>query len=269
MVLFTHVEISAEETGPEGSALERVTEKLAAGLTNQTGLTVEEGKTVEEAYEVSVWPAGRKIIKGKPSTGMGNSFEEAVHNAAKDMEGGYNKKGIAVKARRKVEVPYFTVDVVARGLTKEALLQELDRKAKALRGRYGDRIAGQPECVHYRVIHTTADYYASKGIPVELSQEKFVKVGASNESLEAAEKDAGKAGKQVKSTVYEATHAIRIYGMKDQKEAQGMGAVAYVSLAAAAPEVSAPREERRGRIHAPGSPAGRMPYESRSITHLL
>ena len=258
MGLTERLEITADVEGNEDLLPGRIQGALADQLERRSGLT---SVAVVSTNYVATVKVG-KVLKTE-KTGAGADLPSAIQAAS----GGdsYNRKDIHVAVTQEVEIPYFTVAVAARALSSDAVLQDIERQVRDLSRRFGARVATDPENVRYSVTHTKADYKEAGGLPSTLSRDKTIRRGTSRTSLDDAVKAAGPKPEKAKSTVFEATQNIKVYGTAEKAET-----AAKQSVVPTGRELAATGTSHRSRdYHSPGSPAGRMPVYAMPQTNLF
>ncbi|MEK6963269.1 MAG: hypothetical protein AABX70_02490 [Nanoarchaeota archaeon] len=285
--------ISASVTGPhepaqEGarSVLELVTEELDKKLKAQTGLDFEDSQLISQTFSVVVQPL--EAVEGESGTRTGESevdYLTALKQATNDGNLAYKISEVLVEAGRTVKVPYFTMSVNARALSKEEFLRQLEHGERKLQQRFPGRIAKRPESVVYQVHATTAQYNA-QNFPTQLSPKKLLGMGRSESLDEAVDQARAKAGKragEIKSTVFEGSHVVKIYGSLTEaveapveSRAPPVGAAARAAVGTAGvttssrPPVHSPSPSyRSGRRHTEGSGAGHEAVGSPTSTYLI
>ena len=238
--------LEARASGKERSVLEMVTVTLHGQLRERTGLQPGHVEFEEPEFTVTLIPR-----KGKDNySGTASSFDAALEEAS--SHGAYDATKVQVDVKQEANVPYHTLDFVARALDPKSVARSVAAKVNALAEAYGNRLVRQPEDTMYRVVHTS-EAYRRDSIPDPIPEEAIAKAHESHDSMrQAVERDRGRP-KKASGTVYEARWIMKIYGpqgetLPEVTSAEIKGAPAVITSRKAAVVTGA------------CMPAGEMPY---------
>ncbi len=213
-------------------------------LRSKTGLMGDVSLT-NLRYAVILQPANDSRASVGYSGTSTSSLDDAVVNATKSS---FNTENVTAQLEVVAEVPYFTVPVVVRSLSKEKLEQYSTQAVRELQNTYGNRVNANPTSIDYKVLHSKTGYVNDTNLPKdEMSwiQRKFsiVSEAVSKQSLEDAETRAATKSKKVKSTVYEQRSQVMIYGQPEGSIAvneEGMAVPMIITSSKTLPRAAQP-----------------------------
>jgi len=214
-----NVQIEAKYIGSLKDVDEGLEGALESEIKRLTGLAANDvsfAKGVQ--YKVSLQAdEGEKRYTGTSK----RSIEAAISSATKKGKLSIDEEAaVQASVERTAEVPYFTVPVVARSTNLNNLHQYLADGFNQLASTYAGRL-GEVDSHEFKVIHTKKNYHHDGMLPkgdFGWLERKFsvVRTGESDISMDDAVEKAKIRSKKVKSTVYEATSHIVIYGHAEE-----------------------------------------------------
>jgi len=160
------------------------------------------------------------------------SLDDAVQQATLQGTLNYDPEKAQVEVERQVEVPYFTVPIVSRSLSREKLTEYHADAVNQLVATYGARVNTNPDSVEYRVLQTKKHYTHDGMLPRDeqswVARKLYVVAeGRSNSSMEEALQQSETKSKKVASTVYEQRAEIMVYGHPEASLKLGEEGVAF------------------------------------------
>ncbi|MFC1686890.1 hypothetical protein ACFL0E_00855 [Nanoarchaeota archaeon] len=201
-------------------------------LLTKTGLNLSDVSLVDSEYTTILQTEGRVDTYTGKST---ESIDEAVRDALQDRQIDYDRENVSVSVKKTAEAPYFLVPIKLRSLNPEKLDQYLEDAINQLRDAYGKRLNPNPDSREFKVLNTKKLYnhdgILPQGDPNWIDRAlSVVSEGTSRYSLTAALKSAepknNRARKKVKSTVYEQTAKMIIYGQPEKSLKTHRGVIA-------------------------------------------
>jgi len=215
------LEFNVQFEGKLENAQGSIDAKVAEALQARTGLHPQDVMFTETTYAVTL----HALQDGKPldNTYQGSStatVADAVEHALGGKVLDYDKEKVFVAVDRKAEVPYFLVRLVQRSIEKKGKLARYRSDAVSeLSHAYGTRLKREPDSVTYDVFRLRTEYHSDGALPKGRLENKAVAShGRSDVSLEdaAAKSSEGLGNKKVRSTMYQETAFMLVYGHAEQ-----------------------------------------------------
>src|SRR3989338_590893 len=287
-MLRERIELIVEHVAKKAELHKGLDDKLNAAVKERTGLK-HDNKDVNwdlsRSWEVTLTgledgkPSDQLKYSATSTMGINEAIDAALVAAEKDLsekEGkevkgfDYDPSQINVKLTRAVDVHYFVEALVVSALDKERAKSAYDAQVDQLAKTYGGRLSGQPLSTTYTIVKTRKGYKNDTNIPRDgftfrdkdnhiKNRKGVIAIGSSNVSFEEAEGKTSTKSRSVKSTVYEMSVQLRIYGQPVKQDAERILEGAAYVVAGSKTAVSGARAYARS-----GSTSAREPVSLES-----
>ncbi len=258
--MFTdNVALKAVYEGKRADAEGGLAQAIQAELLARTGLKVEAVSLApEQKYTVTLHAleGGKRSDRTYTGTSM-EGIDAAVREASKLGTVDLDQSEFRVEVERTAAAPYFKVPLVSRSLRRERLAEYHTAAVNQLADTYGKRLNPNPDSMEYRVVRSRDSYNEDGILPKgEFVRDRVVAEGRSNTSIDdALEKSKGFKLSKTRSTVFEQTATMMIYGQPEERLAVGASGVAsrMVATGRGAPTVVSDDASGKGRAYSGGA----------------
>jgi len=276
-----NIDFSVKFDGNREELIGGLDKALSSVLVARTGLELGNIEFTSARYSVTLKP-----IKSK-DTYQGVSLEsidKAIEDASKNGTLEFDQRNVQATLERTASVPYFLVPVRVRSLYEGEVPRMHADAVAGLKSTYGSRLNPNPDAVEFRVVKTDKNYARNGDFPQgDFKDLHIISQGKNAESMKKAiEMAAVKSNERgkVKSTVYEQTTQMIVYGIPQESLAsvssakssrQTIGS-AGLATAGATSMAASPRSSYSGSgssYRRAGSPAGREPSYFASSNSLM
>ncbi len=258
-----NVKLDVKAAGKREDLDTRLTRGVEAELHRETGLKPADVSFAEIVYTVTL----TGLEGGKPSekryTGSSPAgIDAAIEAAMKDGVVDFDPANIAASLQETAQAPYFTVPVVSRSLERGKLSRYQDAAIAQLASTYARRLNRSPDGVAYGVVHSK-DHFGSDGNVPKGAFSRITAQSRSNKSMDdaLASIPGGRTPRKTRSTVYEQTASMMVYGAPESSltiDAEGRASPLVITGVPTQPRASRESGERayaRGASPAAAEPA--------------
>lgn len=259
-IMFTdNVTLKAAYEGKRADMEGGLAQTVEAELLNRTGLKVE-AVTLAPEQRYTVTLQGLEGGQRSDKTYIGTStegIEAAVREASRLGTVDLDQSTFKVEVERRVAAPYFKVPLVSRSLRRESLPEYHTAAVGQLADTYGKRLNPNPDSMEFRVIRARDSYNEDGVLPKgEFVQDRVVAEGRSNTSIgDALERSKGFKLSKTRSTVFEQTAMMMVYGQPEERLTVGETGIASRMVATGKGALTVVADERSGKGRGYGSGA--------------